>query len=67
MRVTTSQHETSGNIDCSQSKSRPLQSIIYLKEKIFIRTSSILARSKSRVLPTDPLFTLQIAHARIRD
>ena len=50
-----------------QSKSRPLQSVIYPKEKIFIGTSSILARGKSRVLPTDPLLTLQIAHARIRD
>ena len=31
--------------------------VIYPLEKKFIGTSSILARGKSRVLPTDPLFT----------
>ena len=31
--------------------------IIYLVEKKFIGTSSILAGGKSRVLPADPLFT----------
>ena len=30
--------------------------VIYPLEKKFIGTSSILARGKSRVLPTDPLF-----------
>ena len=34
------------------------QSIIYPPEKKFFGTSSILAWGKSRVLPTDPLFTL---------
>ena len=40
---------------------------MYLQGKIFTGTSSILAQGKSRVLPTDPLFTLQIALTRIRD
>ena len=49
MRVTTSQFETSGknNSMCSV--------IIYPLEKKFIGTSSILARGKCRVLPTDPI------------
>ena len=34
-----------------------LQSLIYPPEKNFIGTSTILARGKSRELPTDPLFT----------
>ena len=66
MSVMTFQHETSATW-IAQSKSRSLQSIIYPKEKIFIGTGSILARGKSRVLPTDPLFTLKIAHAHKRD
>ena len=41
-----------------QSKYRFLQSMIYTPEKKFNGTGSILARGKSRVLPTDPLFTL---------
>ena len=59
MHVMTSQYETGGkkNAHLLQSKRRTLQSIIYLLEKKFIGTSSILARGKSRVLPTDPLFT----------
>ena len=54
-------------ITFAQSKRRPLQSIIYLYKKKFIGTSSILAQGKSPLLPIDPLFTLQIVHARIRD
>ena len=41
-----------------EAKIRRICSVInYPLEKKFIGTSSILARSKSRVLPTDPLFT----------
>ena len=41
----------------THSKSRT-QNIIYPPEKTIFGTSSILARGKSRVLPTSPLFTL---------
>ena len=37
---------------------KTLQRIIYKPEKKSIGTNSILARGKSRMLPTDPLFTL---------
>ena len=43
-------------ITFAKLKRRTLQSIIYTPEKKIIGTSSILARGKSRVLPTDPLF-----------
>ena len=52
-------------IKLAQSKRRTLQSIIYPPEKTFIGTSSIFARGKSRVLPTDPLFTL-LFHSRAK-
>ena len=45
-------------IKFAQSKCRFLQSMIYTPEKKFIGRGSILARGKSRVLPTNPLFTL---------
>ena len=59
MRVTTTQYEiqVAKNHICSV-KAFFLQSIIYPPEKTFIGTGSILARGKSRVLPTDPLFAL---------
>ena len=40
---------------------------VWFRSKIFIATSGILARSKSRVLLTDPLFIPQISLARVRD
>ena len=51
----------------THSKSRT-QNIIYPPEKTIFGTSSILARGKSRVLPTSPLFTLcQMVRAFWRD
>ena len=69
MRVMNSQYETSGKIHIYSfdSKSRT-QNIIYPPEKTIFGTSSILARGKSRVLPTSPLFTLcQMVRAFWRD
>ena len=59
IRATTSQYQIQvAKITFPQLKPFFLQSIIYPPEKTFIGTSSILARGKSPVLPTDPLFTL---------
>ena len=58
MRVTTSHYEISAKIAFAQSKLNPPEQLIYSPEKKIIGTNSILARGKSRMLPTDPLFTL---------
>ena len=58
MRVTTSNYEISGKNHICQSKLNPPEQLIYPPEKKIIGTNSILARDKSRMLPTDPLFTL---------
>ena len=57
MRVMTSQLKQAAKFIFTQSKSRT-QNIIYPPEKKKFGTSSILARGKSRVLPTNHLFTL---------
>lgn len=56
MGVEASQHETSGKnyIYSVKTQNHPEH---YRQRKIFFGTSSILARDKSRLLPTDPLFT----------
>ena len=52
MRVTTSQHETSGKNNVHLlSHNLP----VYPLEKKFIGTRSILARGKCRLLPTDSI------------
>ena len=59
MRFTTSQYEISSKNHIFSVKTNP-QSIIYPQEKKVIGKSSILARGKSCVLPTDTLFRREI-------
>ena len=54
MHVTTSQYEISGKNHIFSFKTKPSRA-----EKL-IGKSSILARGKSCVLPTDPFFTREI-------
>ena len=58
MRVMTSQYETSGKNHIYSVKAQNPEYDIYPLEKKNSGKSSILAQGISRVLPTDPLFTL---------
>ena len=58
MRVMTSQDETSGKNHIYSVEAQNPEYDIYPLEKKNSGKSSILAQGISRVLPTDPLFTL---------
>ena len=59
MRVMTSKYEISSKNHICSVQTFSFRGIIYLPEKKFIGTSSILTWDKSSLLPTDFVFTLE--------